>query len=180
MSFLLLLWELLRCEKPLEEPWLQLWNSLAVCRPGRVLVGEQHTRWIARNSSGTLRRPWSSLRLAESCSGSLARPGAHNHKARAIAFAIGLHQSRHAKSAFAGRIKWVNEGEGMKNNWEESLDREWEDRREAWYQFWFHTTIWSILCGAGPTFRRSSKVYLRYLRGIETKSGNRILLYIRR
>lgn len=75
---------------------LQLWTSLAVCRPGRVLIGEQHTRWIARHSSGSLRRPWAPLRLAESRSGSVTRSGAHNHKARAIAFAIGLHQSRHA------------------------------------------------------------------------------------
>lgn len=128
VPFLLPFWELLRCEKPLEEHWLQLWNSLAVCRPGRVLVGEQHTRWIARNSSGTLRRPWPSLRLAESRSGSVARPGAHNHKARAIAFAIGLHQSRHAKSAFAGRIKWVR-GRRKEEQWEKSPGREWGQER---------------------------------------------------
>lgn len=175
VPFLLPFWELLRCEKPLEEHWLQLWNSLAVCRPGRVLVGEQHTRWIARNSSGTLRRPWSSLRLAESRSGSVARPGAHNHKARAIAFAIGLHQSRHAKSAFAGRIKWVR-GRRKEEQW--NLPVESEGRREARYQFWFHTTIWSILWGAGPTFRRSSKVYLRYLRGIGANAWSDIAIRV--
>lgn len=67
------------------------------------------------------------------------------------------------------------EGEAKKNN-ERDLSIESEGRRETRYQFWFHTTIWSILWGAGPTFRRSSKVYLRYLRGIGANAWSDIAL----
>lgn len=81
--------------------------NLLVCRPRRVPVGEQHTWWPARHASGPLQWPGPPVRFPGSRSGSVSWSWPHNHKARAVALAIRLHQSGHAKSAIAGRVKWV-------------------------------------------------------------------------